>query len=169
MDHGSRKSILGDKKHIAEFPLLTGPKPKEDLIMYLCAAKKAINAVLLAKRDSRQMPICFVSRALQDPKTNYNLMEKLVLDLVHASRGLRRYFQAHTIIVVTDQPINQILSRPKNARRMAKWHFKLSAYDINYRPRTSIRRQVLADFISERPNKYAPPMETSPEGEVPKP
>ncbi|GJX50791.1 reverse transcriptase domain-containing protein, partial [Tanacetum coccineum] len=34
-------------------------------------------------------------------------MEKLVLALVHASKRLKRYFQAHPIIVVTDQPIKQ--------------------------------------------------------------
>nr|GEU70606.1 retrovirus-related Pol polyprotein from transposon opus [Tanacetum cinerariifolium] len=99
---------------------------------------------------------------------NYNPMEKLVLALVHASRRLRRHFQAHTIIVVTDKPIKQILSRPENAERMAKWHFKLSAYDVNYKPRTSICSQVLANFIAERPDEDAPPMETPPEKEVPK-
>nr|GEX62503.1 reverse transcriptase domain-containing protein [Tanacetum cinerariifolium] len=52
------------KKLIAE-PMLTVPKEKEELIMYLVAAKEAISAVLLTERDGKQMPIYFVSRALQ--------------------------------------------------------------------------------------------------------
>ncbi|GJR34747.1 reverse transcriptase domain-containing protein [Tanacetum coccineum] len=87
-------------------------------------------------------------------------MEKLILALVHASRSLRRYFQAHAIVVVTDQPIKQILSRLENARRMVKWTFKLGAFDISYRPQTSIHGQVLADFIAERLKEDDPSKET---------
>ncbi|GJZ93925.1 reverse transcriptase domain-containing protein [Tanacetum coccineum] len=45
------------KKLIAELPMLTAPKGKEELIMYLAAAKEAISAVLMTKRDGKQMPI----------------------------------------------------------------------------------------------------------------
>ncbi|GJT94626.1 reverse transcriptase domain-containing protein [Tanacetum coccineum] len=83
-------------------------------------------------------------------------MEKLVLALVHATRRLRRYFQAHPVVVITDHPIKQILSRPKNTRRMLKWKFELEAFDITYRPRTSIRGQILADFIAERLDEEGP-------------
>ncbi|GJT69806.1 reverse transcriptase domain-containing protein [Tanacetum coccineum] len=65
--------------------------------------------------------------ALKVPEINYNSMEKLILSLVHTSRRLRRYFQAYTVVVITDQPIKQILSRPENVERMAKWHFELAA------------------------------------------
>ncbi|GKA94845.1 hypothetical protein Tco_0816883 [Tanacetum coccineum] len=43
-------------------------------------------------------------------------METLILALVHAARRLRRYFQAHLIAVITNQPINQVLSRPEKSR-----------------------------------------------------
>ncbi|GKE34020.1 reverse transcriptase domain-containing protein, partial [Tanacetum coccineum] len=69
------------KKSIAELPMLTTPKEKEELIMYLAAAKEAISAVLMTERDKKQMPIYFVSCALQGPEINYTPMEKLVLAL----------------------------------------------------------------------------------------
>nr|GEW92785.1 reverse transcriptase domain-containing protein [Tanacetum cinerariifolium] len=53
------------KKSIAELPMLIAPKEKEELIIYLAAAKKAISAVLMTERDGKQMPIYFISRALQ--------------------------------------------------------------------------------------------------------
>ncbi|GKA71203.1 reverse transcriptase domain-containing protein [Tanacetum coccineum] len=93
-------------------------------------AREAVSVVLLKERDSQQMPVYFVSYALQAPKINYNSMEKLVLALVHASRRLRRYFHAHLIAVITDQPITQILSQPENAGRILKWRFKQDAFDI---------------------------------------
>ncbi|GJU05961.1 reverse transcriptase domain-containing protein [Tanacetum coccineum] len=74
------------KQLIAELPILTAPKEKEELIMYLAAAKEAISAVLMTKRDGKQMPIYFVSRALQGPEVNYTPMEKLILALVSASK-----------------------------------------------------------------------------------
>ncbi|GKC68070.1 reverse transcriptase domain-containing protein, partial [Tanacetum coccineum] len=139
------------KKLIAELPMLTAPKEKEELIMYLAAAKEAISAVLMTERDGKQMPIYFVSRALQGPEVNYTPMEKLILALVSASKRLKRYFQAYTIVVITDQPIKQMLSNPEVAGRLLKWRFELEEHDIHYRPRTSVKGQILADFIVERP------------------
>ncbi|GJW61993.1 reverse transcriptase domain-containing protein [Tanacetum coccineum] len=110
----AQKAFQSMKECIAELPMVTVPKPREELILYLNAAREAISAVLLTKRDSRQMPIYFVSRALQAPEINYSPMEKVVLALVHATRRLRR-------------------------------------------PRTSIRGQVLADFIAKKIDKEEPP------------
>ncbi|GJW70019.1 reverse transcriptase domain-containing protein [Tanacetum coccineum] len=52
------------KKLIAELPMLTAPKEKEDLIIYLAAAKEAMSAVLMTERESKQTPVYFMSRAL---------------------------------------------------------------------------------------------------------
>ncbi|GJY46720.1 reverse transcriptase domain-containing protein [Tanacetum coccineum] len=90
------------KKLIAELPMLTAPKEKVDLIMYLAAAKEAISAVLMTERGGKQLPVYFVSRALRGPEINYTPMEKLVLALLSASRRLKRYFQAHTIVPTGD-------------------------------------------------------------------
>nr|GFC99362.1 reverse transcriptase domain-containing protein [Tanacetum cinerariifolium] len=51
-----------------------------------------------------------MSRALQTAELNYTPMEKLVLALVCAAKRLRRYFQTHPIVVITEQPIKQILA-----------------------------------------------------------
>nr|GEV27215.1 reverse transcriptase domain-containing protein [Tanacetum cinerariifolium] len=130
--------------------MLATPKEKEELIMYLAAAKEAISAVLMTERDGKQMPIYFVSRALQGPKVNYTPMEKLILALVSARKLLKRYFQAHIIVVIIDQPIKHMLSNPEVAVRLLKWRFKLEEHDIHYRPRTSVKGQILPDFIVER-------------------
>ncbi|GKE06245.1 reverse transcriptase domain-containing protein [Tanacetum coccineum] len=81
--------VTGVSRHIAEHRLNIhegSPKEKEELIIYLGAAKEAISAVLMTERDGKQMPIYFVSRALQGPKVNYTPLEKLILALVSASK-----------------------------------------------------------------------------------
>ncbi|GJS74440.1 reverse transcriptase domain-containing protein [Tanacetum coccineum] len=149
------------KKLIAELPMLTAPKEKKELIIYLAAASEAISAVLMTEKDGKQMLVYFVSGALQGPEINYTLMEKLILALVSASKRLKRYFQTHTIIVITDQPIKQILLNPEVTGRLLKWSFELEEHDIHYRSRTSVKGQILADFIVERPEDDSPdtPME----------
>ncbi|GJZ15591.1 reverse transcriptase domain-containing protein [Tanacetum coccineum] len=48
----AEKAFQSMKQCIAELPMITAPRPKEELIMYLCAAKEAVSAVLLVERDS---------------------------------------------------------------------------------------------------------------------
>ncbi|GJR60562.1 reverse transcriptase domain-containing protein [Tanacetum coccineum] len=109
------------------------------------------------------------TRALRGPEINYTPMEKLVLALLSASRRLKRYFQAHTIVVITDQPIKQLLSKSEISGRMLKWKFELEGYDIQYRPRTSIKGQILADFIVERPDEESPDELMAEPEELPEP
>ncbi|GJT31361.1 reverse transcriptase domain-containing protein [Tanacetum coccineum] len=144
------------KQHLSKLPLLVAPKPKEELIVYLSASHGAISAVLMTERGTVQTPVYFVSRALQGPELNYTPMEKLFLALVFAAKRLRRYFQAHPIAVITDQPIKQIISRPDVAGRLQKWSVMLGEHNITYRPRTSVKGQILADFLVEKPDE-APP------------
>ncbi|GJS36310.1 reverse transcriptase domain-containing protein [Tanacetum coccineum] len=144
------------KKLIAELPTLTAPREREELIIYLAAAKEAISAVLMTDREGRQIPVYFVSRTLRGPEVNYTPMEKLVLALLSASKRLKRFFQAHMVVVITNQPIKQLLSSSEISGRMLKWKFELEGYDIQYRPRTAIKGQILADFIVERPEEESP-------------
>nr|GEW48243.1 reverse transcriptase domain-containing protein [Tanacetum cinerariifolium] len=66
-------------------------KSKQDkLVVYLEAAREAMSTVLMTKREAKQMPIYFVSCALQGLKIIYTPMEMLVLALVHARKRLKR-------------------------------------------------------------------------------
>ena len=76
-------------------------------------------------------------------------MEKLAFALVTAARKLKPYFQAHTIIVLTDQPLKKAMSSPEAAERIALWAIELSEFDIQYRLRTAVKGQIVADFITE--------------------
>ena len=66
-----------------------------------------------------------------------------------AANKLCPYFQAHTIIVLTSYLIRAILHKPDASGRLLKWVVELSEFDIEYRLRSSIKGQVLANFIVE--------------------
>ncbi|GJW16733.1 reverse transcriptase domain-containing protein [Tanacetum coccineum] len=86
----AEQAFLEMKKHIAKLPLLTMPKPGEEMFIYLSAAELAVSAVLVAERESKQ-------------------------------------------------------------GRLALWAVELGAFKIEYKPRNSVKGQVLADFLAEMP------------------
>ncbi|KAL0411010.1 UNVERIFIED_CONTAM: hypothetical protein Slati_3690700 [Sesamum latifolium] len=73
----------------------------------------------------------------------------MALALVVTARRLRPYFLSHPIGVKTNTPLKQTLGKPDTSERLVKWAVELSEYDISYMPRTTIKAQALADFISE--------------------
>ena len=91
----------------------------------------------------------YTSRALKGAEERYSNMEKLAFALLIASRKLRSYFQAHSIIVLIDYPLKKAMNKPDAARRLIQWSIEMSEFDIDYQPRTAIKAQALADFIAE--------------------
>ena len=98
----------------------------------------------------RYRPVYFVSKALSEVEVIYSKFERVALALRMAVKKLQPYFQAHTIVVHTSSPIKAILHKPNTSGRLLKWAVELSKFDIEYRPITTIKGQVLADFIVER-------------------
>ena len=45
--------------------------------------------------------------------------------------------------------MKQILHKLETSRRLIKWAMELSEFDIRYKPRTTVKGQILADFIME--------------------
>ena len=65
------------------------------------------------------------------------------------ARKLRPYFQAHTIVLLTNHPLRKAMNKSDATKRLIQWSIELSEFDINYRPWTTIKAQALADFIVE--------------------
>ena len=67
---------------------------------------------------------------LRGAEKRYLQMEKLAFALITTMRKLKPYFQAHTIVVLTDKPLKKAMSSPEVAGRMALWVVELSEFDI---------------------------------------
>uniref|UniRef100_A0A2N9F3Z1 Uncharacterized protein n=1 Tax=Fagus sylvatica TaxID=28930 RepID=A0A2N9F3Z1_FAGSY len=89
----------------------------------------------------------------------YPPMEKLAFALVTAARKLRPYFQAYMIVLLINYPLRKAMNKPDAAGRLIQWSIELSEFDIDYRPRTAIKAQALADFIAEFTSKDDEPTE----------
>ena len=69
--------------------------------------------------------------------------------VVHATRKLLYYFQAYTVIVLTQLPLKALLRSADYTGKIAKWAIIIGVFDIKYMPRTSVKGQVLVDLVVE--------------------
>ena len=132
--------------------MLTDPESGEDLFMYRSVPEHAMSAVLL--RDRRvQQSIYYINKTLVDAETRYLPLEKLVLAVVHATRKLPHYFQAHTVYVLTEYPLQSLLKRSDFMGRITKWGTWLGSFDIRYRPKSSVKGQSSLISLQSFPQK----------------
>ena len=86
-------------------------------------------------------------KSLHEAEICYLPLEKAILAVVHDTRKLPHYFQAHTVVILTQLPLKAILRSADYTGRIAKWGTFLEVFDIKYMPRTSIKGQVLANLV----------------------
>uniref|UniRef100_A0A2N9GP06 Uncharacterized protein n=1 Tax=Fagus sylvatica TaxID=28930 RepID=A0A2N9GP06_FAGSY len=86
------------------------------------------------------------------------------LALVRAAKKLPQYFQATTVTVLTDLPLKALLQCSDFSGRITRWGVQLGSLGVEYRPRISIKGQVLADFVAEFQGKGSEPEPTSNRG-----
>ena len=121
----------------------------EIFFTYLAIASYAISFVLIRVDSGIQQLVYYVNKSLIEAEVHYLPLEKAILAVVHATRKLPHYFQAHTVVVLTQFPLKSILRSADYTGRIAKWGTILGAFDIKYMPRTSVKGQVLAYLVAE--------------------
>ena len=136
------------KTYLSSPPILVSPVEGELLTLYLAVSDFSTSAVLVRDKERVQHPVYYCSRALR-VEERYPRTEKLILALVTAARKLRPHFKAHTIEVLTEYPMKQVLHKSETSGRLMNWAIELSEFDIRYRPKTAIKGEVLADFVME--------------------
>ncbi|XP_030974786.1 uncharacterized protein LOC115994694 [Quercus lobata] len=137
------------KEYLARPPIMSSPDADEVLFAYIAVASHAVSLVLIREDNGTQQPVYYVSKSLQEAETRYLPLEKAILTVVQATRKLPHYFQAHTVVVLTQLPLKSVLRSADYTGRIAKWGTIPGAFDIRYMPRTAIKGQVLADLVAE--------------------
>ena len=125
------------KQYLSCPPVLSRPKKEEILYAYLTVTNYAVSLVLVRNGNGVQKPVYYVSKSLHEAETHYLPMENAVLALVHATKKLPNYFQAHTVVVLTQLSLQALLRKSNYIGRIAKWGTMLGSYDVRYMPRTA--------------------------------
>jgi hypothetical protein len=154
------------KDFLSKPPGITAPCKKKQLLLYLAATTHVVSFAIVVERQEDdhaypvQRPVYFISEVLSESKARYQPVQKLLYAVLITSRKLRHYFQEYSVSVITDYPLGDILRNQDATGRISKWAVKLGTYNIDFKPRTTIKSQALVDFMAEwRENQLPTPTE----------
>ena len=101
------------------------------------------------KAQKVQRHVYFISEVLIPSKQCYPHYQKLAMGIYLAFQKLAHYFQDHSITVVSEAPLAEIMNNRYATGRIAKWSIDFLPYDIHYQPKKAIKSQALVDFLAE--------------------
>ena len=113
---------------------MSSPAADEVLYAYIAVAPHVVSLVLIREDRGLQRLVYYVSKLLHKVEIRYSPLEKAILAMVHASRKLPHYFQAHTVVVLTQLPLKSVLQTADYTGRIALWNTILGGFDIKYMP-----------------------------------
>ena len=126
-----RQAFEDLKKYLPSPSLLIKSKVREILYLYLATSTETVSSVLVRKDENRiHRSVYYTSKVLHNAEARYSRAEKMIYTPIISVQRLRPYFQVHSIVVLTDQPLKAILHHPDTLGRMAKWAVKLDEFDI---------------------------------------
>jgi hypothetical protein len=114
------------------------------------------------KELSVQCLVYYLSEVLTLSKQNYPHYQKVTYGMYMVARKLKHYFEEHPVTVVSTTPLSEIIGCKDATGRVSKWMIELAAHTIQYKPRTTIKSQILEDFFADwGENQYLPPAPNS--------
>ena len=99
---------------------MSSPVVDEVLFAYIAVTLYTISFVLIRVDSGIQRPVYYVSKSLNEAEVRYLPLENAILAVVHATRKLPHYFQAHTVVVLTQLPLKSVLRSADYIGRIAK-------------------------------------------------
>ena len=118
---------------------MSSPEPAKPLFLYLAVSERAVSAVLIRIKDTVQYPVYYTSKTMKEAKTHYLPLKKVGLELVTTAKKLPQYFQAHTIYMVMQYPVQAMFQKSNFTGRISKWSVKIGTLDMKYLPRMAIK------------------------------
>ena len=86
---------------------MSKPEENEVLFTYIAVAP---HSLVLVRDDNRvQRLVYYVSKSLHEIEVLYLPLERAILVVVHATQKLPHYFQAYTVVVLTQLPFRSLL------------------------------------------------------------
>jgi hypothetical protein len=143
-----REVFTAIKKYLLTPPVLKASEVGVPFRLYIAAHERVIGVVLIQEHSGKESVVAYLSRRLLDSESRYAFIEKLCLSLYFACTKFRHYLLLSTCTVVcqTDM-IKYMLQKSILSGRVGKWAYALIEYDLIYESLSSMKGQVIADFI----------------------
>jgi hypothetical protein len=139
------------KQHLSDLAILTSPDPSLPLLLYIAASPYAVSSALVQEQDregtTRQCLVYYVSEVLTASKCNMTELEK---NLLRSRHGI-----AQVVPLLRDiqgaghfgQGTGRIVPQPGGVCLDHQMGSRAHRYHITFESSTTIKSQVLADFI----------------------
>ena len=117
------------KKFLTSHPVLTVPTKGETLYLYIAATDRVVSAAIMVEREEPRHiykvrhPVYFISKVLNESKTRYPQIQKLIYFILITSQKLKHYFDGHTVVVVTEYPLGDMT--PTDGSSNGQWSYAL--------------------------------------------
>jgi hypothetical protein len=141
------------KQYLASPLVLTAPKSGEVLQLYIAATDRVVSTILVVEREEPshaygiQRPIYFISEVLNESKTRYSQIQKLIYTILITTQKLKHYFDGFHMVIKTEFPLSTIIRNKDANGRIAKWAMVLCPFDLEFARRDTIKSQTLAEFM----------------------
>ena len=99
------------KEYLTKPPLISPSVMGEKLYLYLAVSNNVVSSTLIREEENVQKLVYYTNQAFQGTEASYPRMEKIAFALLVASRKLCSYFQAQSIVLMTDQPIRKMMNK----------------------------------------------------------
>ena len=99
----AEKAFRKLKEYLASSLVMTPPKDKEDMMLYITATKNVVSTTIVVEREEPghtykvQRPVYYISEVLTESKVRYPHVQKLLYAVLILSRKLRHYFHEHKL------------------------------------------------------------------------
>jgi hypothetical protein len=143
------------KRALSTAPILAALTPREPMLLYIVATPRVISVVIVVEHTEEgkelpiQRPVYYLTEVLTLSKQNYPHYQKVAYSMYMVAKKLKHYFEEHPITVVSTTPLSEIIGCKDATCRVAKWAIELAAHTIQYKPRTTIKSQIIEDFFTD--------------------
>ena len=111
----AQAAFLELKALLSTQPVLAARSSQEPLLLYIVTTSQVVSIVLAVEREESgktfkvQRPIYYISEVLTPSKLRYPHYQKLVYGIYLTAKKVVRYFQDHSVTVVSSAPLSEIL------------------------------------------------------------